>query len=402
MSNPLKIVARASPLSQAQVKEVFEGLNIPYEVTLVSTHGDLDRTQSLRELGATDFFTREVDEKVLSGECDLAIHSAKDLPEELPEGLKILAITAGRDSSDSLVMREGESLADVKRVATSSERREEAVKALKNEIEFCDIRGTIQERLQKLYDNEVDGVVIAEAALLRLNLSPNRLKLPGETTPLQGRLALVCRHETSLPEIEKLDARSKDTLYLGLRSPSHLYHHFPIITIKPLPFEPVKGATHLIFTSRTAVQMYKEHIQYEKILAVGKKTAQELLPHSSLIAELEQAEGIIALLKKENLENAHVVFPKSYHSREVISQWLREKNVRFTEIPLYTQEETSLNLPDTTPFKRIHFTSPSTVNAFMSLYGKMPEHKEIVSIGPITSLALEKVMGVKNENALYE
>ena len=160
----------------------------------VKTTGDHDRKTSLRSLDKTDFFTRELDEMVINQECRIAIHSAKDLPDPLPQGLKLIALTQGVDSSDSLVMRENESLDSIFTVATSSARREESVRVLRSDLQFVDIRGTILERLDQLLLNKVDGVVIAEAALIRLGLVHlNRLSLPGETAPLQGRLAVLAR-----------------------------------------------------------------------------------------------------------------------------------------------------------------------------------------------------------------
>ena len=79
-------------------------------------------------------------------------------------------------------------------IGTSSDRREEMVSQLQDDLEFVDIRGTIRERLDRLYERKVDGVVLAEAALIRLGLIHlNRIRLPGETAPMQGRLAVVAR-----------------------------------------------------------------------------------------------------------------------------------------------------------------------------------------------------------------
>lgn len=194
----VKVGARSSPLARAQVEEVFKELvyhhsTVTFSPRFLATKGDLDRATSLRDLPKDDFFTREIDELLMAQEIDVAIHSAKDLPATLLSGLKVVALTKGVDPRDVLVLREGATLAHVKRVATSSVRREEAVLALKGDVEFCDIRGTIGERLMRL-EEDVDGVVIAEAALIRLGLTHlNRLYLPGETAPLQGRLAVVAR-----------------------------------------------------------------------------------------------------------------------------------------------------------------------------------------------------------------
>lgn len=196
----IKVGARSSPLSKKQVVEVLSEIqnhypHITFDCVFTETLGDKDKKTSLRSLDKTDFFTREVDEFVLSGRCRIGIHSAKDLPDPLRKGLQVIAITKGVDSSDVVVMREGESISSLLPnaiIATSSERREEAVRQLRTDLKFVDVRGTIQERLDKLNNGEADGVVIAEAALIRLGLTHlNRQKLPGDTVPYQGQLAIV-------------------------------------------------------------------------------------------------------------------------------------------------------------------------------------------------------------------
>ncbi|MCB1118703.1 MAG: hydroxymethylbilane synthase [Chlamydiia bacterium] len=193
----LNVACRHSPLSLAQVKEVFAALpTINYTLFPVTTKGDLDRTTSLRTLPKNDFFTDTVDQLLLEGSCRIAIHSAKDLPDPLPEGLSLIALTQGVDPTDSLVIREGETLASLPKgavIATSSTRREEAVRQLRSDLTFIDVRGTIHERLDIL-NQHAHGVVIAEAALIRLNLTHlNRATLPGPTVPFQGQLAIIAR-----------------------------------------------------------------------------------------------------------------------------------------------------------------------------------------------------------------
>lgn len=206
--NKIKVGARDSRLSKAQVREVFEEIKvfhpeILFEPLWIKTSGDLDQQTSLRTLQKTDFFTKEVDQLLLEGECRIAIHSAKDLPDPLTRGLKVACITQGVDPSDSLVFREGEFFSCFGEnfvVATSSSRREEMVKELcssygfKVPMKFVDIRGAVDERLQQLVDRKVDGVVVATAALIRLGLhSFTTLVLPGSTAPLQGKLAVIVR-----------------------------------------------------------------------------------------------------------------------------------------------------------------------------------------------------------------
>ena len=126
----------------------------------------------------------------LQGQFRISIHSAKDLPEPLASGLKIVAITRGVDSSDVLVFNE--ELRENAVIGTSSLRREATLREWRPDLRFFDIRGTTEERLAILDSGKIDGVVMAEAALIRLGLTHRkRIKLAGETATLQGRLAVI-------------------------------------------------------------------------------------------------------------------------------------------------------------------------------------------------------------------
>ena len=193
----IRVGARSSKLSQAQLREFLQEysfLPFSFQPVLIETKGDKDRETSLRSLQKTDFFTREIDELLLAVEIRLAVHSAKDLPDPLPKGLKLAALTKGVDSRDSLVFFTP--LPQRPCIATSSLRREEALKLLYPEATCIDIRGTIEERLDFLRQKKADGLIVAEAALIRLKLTHlTRVFLPGETTPGQGKLALVIRED---------------------------------------------------------------------------------------------------------------------------------------------------------------------------------------------------------------
>ena len=200
----IEVAGRESPLSKAQVDEVLQELlqfhkDIVFEKTFLKTSGDIDLKTSLKDLDKTDFFTKEIDELLLNKTCRIAIHSAKDLPKKIPTGLIQIALTKGLDPSDSLVLKQGMSFDALKNnalIGTSSVKREEALKNLRPDFTFKDIRGQIFTRLELLENSSLDGVVIAEAALIRLKLEHlNRVKLDYETTPLQGRLAIVARSD---------------------------------------------------------------------------------------------------------------------------------------------------------------------------------------------------------------
>lgn len=218
--NIIKALARKSPLSKAQVEEIKQEFALHYSNLLIDAHfidtqGDLDKKTSLRGMDKTNFFTKEIDLAVWNKSYDLGIHSAKDLPSPMPQGLMIAAITRGLDPSDSLVLRKEGSLRSLPfqaKIATSSPRRDAAVKMLRSDFSVVDIRGTIEERLAYLQSELVDGIVVAEAALIRLGLTHlPRIRLPGETTPFQGQLALVAREDDfSTRELcQCLDSRTR-------------------------------------------------------------------------------------------------------------------------------------------------------------------------------------------------
>ena len=200
MHSFVKIGARDSKLSHAQVDEVLQELRIfhphlQFHPVWLKTTGDLDLKTSLRTLDKTDFFTKELDEMLLKGDLQVAIHSAKDLPEPLPPGLKIIALTKGVDPSDSLVFNL-DTLPMGAKIGTSSERREKELLKWRSDLKCVDVRGSVDKRLELLDAGELDGLVVAEAALIRLKLAHRkRVRLECETVPLQGRLAVVAREE---------------------------------------------------------------------------------------------------------------------------------------------------------------------------------------------------------------
>lgn len=209
-----RVGARSSLLSKAQVDEVYQAIacfvpHLQFQPLWIETKGDCDKTTSLRYLEKTNFFTDEIDRRQLEGEFRISIHSAKDLPDPLHPDLTIVALTKGVDPSDSLVVQEFP-LPQGARIGTSSLRREAFLKAWQPDLICVDMRGTIDERLQLLDLGSVDGVVLAEAALIRLKQTHRpRLRLEGEVAPLQGRLAVVAlKSDTEIKQLFKsIDTR---------------------------------------------------------------------------------------------------------------------------------------------------------------------------------------------------
>lgn len=424
----IKVGARSSPLSKAQVQEVYSEIHpycphIEFENIYVETTGDKDRATSLRTLDKTDFFTKELDHLLLNGGCRIAVHSAKDLPDPLPKGLTIAAITKGVDPADVLVLRPGESLETLPagaHIATSSVRREEQVRQLRHDLNFCDLRGTIGERLTLLENGQADGVVLAEAALIRLGLTHlNRIRLPGETAPYQGQLAILCRESDAemLDLFYYLDTREKKKiLYLGLDLPEmlrkqHSYIHYPIIRIHiRSPNEPgiqdcfkdIPSYTHFLFTSKSAVHAFFHHLSYfgykshhihgKNMICVGQQTAKTLKAYgipNPLISPVETAEGMVDFLQNLSLKNPYFFWPHSAISRPIISDFLIERKWSFKECKIYdTVVNKSLPHIDLRPIDEIYFTSPSTIDAFIEVFGSLPKDKVLKTIGPVTEKKL--------------
>lgn len=416
----IKVGARGSKLSRCQVKEVMEELEGEYACTWIETRGDRDLNASLGPMDKTDFFTREIDQKVLSGEIDVAIHSAKDLPDPLPKGLQMVALTRGVDPSDSLVMREGARLETLRKgavIGSSSVRRDKTVKGLRPDFLCQEIRGPVDERLAALDRGDIDGLVVAEAALIRLGLTAcNRIPLPGKVAPLQGKLAVIAREGDY--EIAKhfkpLDIRKKkQVLYLGTEKKPGM-EHCPVIEIVPrdvqgvdirILMEDFANYTHVILTSQHGADLfcdcmdaYGVNLIGKKVYAVGKVTARALQKRGvevNRVAVEEQQEGIIHLLALEDLDNAYVLLPQSSRARPALAAALMMRRVRHQKMPLY---DTRKKIPKTPPnlknFDEILFSSPSTVEAFLDIFKEIPKGVTLTPIGQITEMALKLKLNI--------
>lgn len=195
----VRIVARSSKLSQLQVQEVMNRLpHVLYELKIQQSFGDKHQKISLLDGKAPDdMFTRELDQALLRGEADIAIHSAKDLPEKLNDGLEVIALYEAFDKTDSLVSRDHLTLAQLppgSRIGTSSQLRRKELMALRPDVEIVGIRGCIEDRVQLVRSGKVDAAIVATCALKRLGMQDEITEvLPFATHPMQGRLAITAR-----------------------------------------------------------------------------------------------------------------------------------------------------------------------------------------------------------------
>lgn len=179
MQEVIRIGTRKSRLALVQtdivrekIEKAFPGVRV--EVVEMSTKGDELLDRSLTSFGGKGVFTRELEEALLCGKIDLAVHSAKDMPMEFPKGLKIGAVLPRGKASDVLVTCDGTGLGDLRPgsvVGTSSLRRELQIKKIHPLVRVRMIRGNVQTRLRKLSEGQFDAIVLAAAGLERLGLT---------------------------------------------------------------------------------------------------------------------------------------------------------------------------------------------------------------------------------------
>jgi hydroxymethylbilane synthase len=155
----------------SELRRIFPGLIV--EQQIVITEGDRTQTGPVIELGGKGVWVKEIEEKLLAGEIDLAVHSLKDVPAHLPEGLSLVAIPPRADPRDALVSRGGATLRDLppgSRVGTSSLRRVCQIRVARADLKLEILRGNVDTRLRKVAEGEVDAAILACAGLDRLGL----------------------------------------------------------------------------------------------------------------------------------------------------------------------------------------------------------------------------------------
>jgi hydroxymethylbilane synthase len=215
-SAPIRLGTRRSALAQAQSGHVATALEKvsgrPVELVPITSEGDTNRA-SLSEIGGQGIFATRLREALLAGECDFLVHSLKDLPTAIPDGLVIAATPVREDARDVAITRGGTPLHELRSgstVGTGSPRRIAQVRRRSPHARVVDLRGNVDSRLQRVASGELDAVILAAAGLSRLGTdSPLRREELGlaewPTAPGQGALAIETR--TDAPQ-ELLDALS--------------------------------------------------------------------------------------------------------------------------------------------------------------------------------------------------
>ncbi len=214
----IRLGTRGSPLALVQANEVRARLIAAHpelaadeaavEIVVITTTGDKIQDRTLAEIGGKGLFTKEIEEALLAGRVDAAVHSMKDVPTWLPEGLEISTILPREDPRDGLLSAGGQDLASLPAgavVGTASLRRQAQVLLARPDLKVVPLRGNVQTRLRKLAEGQVDATLLAMAGLKRLGMS--------------GEVSAVLAPEVMLPAVAQgaigLEVRSDDAATRG-------------------------------------------------------------------------------------------------------------------------------------------------------------------------------------------
>jgi len=215
---PVRIGARGSPLSLAQTGLVRDALaaanpDRTFEIVPIVTTGDRIQDRRLQDAGGKGLFTKELDEAMLEGRIDLAVHSMKDLPTALPDRIVLAGVPKREDPRDALICAlDVKSLLDLPegaRIGTASLRRQAQLLSLRPTFQISMLRGNVETRLRKVNEGEVDATLLAYSGLRRLGLDHHAKALldPVESPPAGGQGALA------------ITARSDDSVMAGVLAP---------------------------------------------------------------------------------------------------------------------------------------------------------------------------------------
>lgn len=202
---PLRLGTRGSTLALWQARHVADMLRPivaprPVELVLIETHGDRDRASALADMGGFGVFTKAIQQALLDGQADVAVHSLKDLPTLPTPGVQLVATPARGPTGDAFVSRKYRRLDDLPSgaiVGTSSLRRKAQLWNRRRDLQIVDLRGNVETRLRKLDSEGWDGIILAQAGLVRLGLAEEITEIMDQSWMLpavgQGAIGLECR-----------------------------------------------------------------------------------------------------------------------------------------------------------------------------------------------------------------
>lgn len=201
----LRIGTRGSRLALCQARLVETELRTAFpslktEIKEIKTLGDINPKEDISRMGGKGIFVKEIEQSLLSGDIDIAVHSMKDMPSVLPDGLVIASVLRREDPRDVFISKDGRTLEELHgegRVGTGSVRRKAQMLSRFPSLEVVPIRGNVDTRLRKILSENLDGIVLAAAGLNRLGLSERITQYFARNylvpAPCQGIIAIECR-----------------------------------------------------------------------------------------------------------------------------------------------------------------------------------------------------------------
>ncbi len=219
----MKLGTRGSLLALTQSAFVGEALkrnvpNLNLETIQIKTTGDINLTDPLSGIGSKSLFTKEIEDALLAGQVDFAVHSLKDLPTEMPQGLCIGAVMKREDAHDCLIAKENWTLKKLPqgaRVGTSALRRQSQILSLRPDLRIENLRGNVDTRIRKLAEGQYDAILLAQAGLNRLKdkLSQDWSELKMNQVPFWEMLPAVGQGFLAI-EIRSNDKKSQEAVGL--------------------------------------------------------------------------------------------------------------------------------------------------------------------------------------------
>lgn len=283
----LRLATRSSRLALWQANEVAAQLlkkGITCEIVPVRSSGDIDLVNPIYEMGVTGVFTRELDIALLSHDADLAVHSLKDVPVITAKGTAVSAVLPRADVHDVLIHK-GKLPGEEKFiVATSSIRRRSQWLERYPHHETVNIRGNVETRIQKFLESDFDGLIMAKAAIDRLNIRvPHRQTLDWMLpAPGQGAVAIACRHNDK-PVLDKIMKVNHEQTLQAVTAERDFLHELKGGCSAPISAHAVIDGDQMAFTGAVHSLDGKKSIHVSKVFGksdfpdVGRYCAEEVL-----------------------------------------------------------------------------------------------------------------------------
>lgn len=389
----LRIGSRGSQLALWQARRIasrLAELGVETEIEIIRTTGDKITDVPLARVGSKGLFTKEIEDALLEGRIDLAVHSLKDLPVELPEGLALAAVPERESPFDAVVGKRLDELPQGACVGTSSLRRAAQLRRLRPDLRIEDIRGNLDTRLRKLDEGQYEAILLASAGLRRLGWAERIAEIldPGRMCPAVGQGALAVETRQAPDRAFEICAQLDDkaarraveaerallgALGGGCQVPLGAYAELREgqLELRAVVADPGSGEVFACVEEGPAGEPQ----------ALGRRAAEKLLAAG--------ARRVIATVNPHALPLAGqtIVVTRARKQAGALSQRLRALGAEVIELPLIEFQALDFAIPDWGAYDWAIFTSANGVEFFFERVEPRPGPK-LCAIGPATAAAL--------------